>query len=91
MVKSAQDGLSVFVKENCFNRNPRFWASPFENYLIEQVYLIADGILSRMRSNALTFLDIREDMANLMSLFKKAATTNYEASQVNTSATAAFH
>ena len=78
MVKTARDGLKVFLKENSFCRYPRLWATPLQNYLIEQVYLTAEGLLGRMRTGNLNFLDVREDMANLMSLFGRTAEANSE-------------
>ncbi|XP_028968858.1 microtubule-associated serine/threonine-protein kinase 3-like [Galendromus occidentalis] len=82
MVSAARSDLSNFVRENSFSRRPRLWATPIENYLAEQVQLTAEGLLIRIQNDALTFLDVREDLANLLSLFERISDNDKDSAEV---------
>lgn len=50
--------------------------------MVEQVRLTASGLHRRIMSRKLTFLDVREDIANLVTLFEITRKDNRQAAQV---------
>ncbi|XP_022649557.1 serine/threonine-protein kinase KIPK1-like isoform X3 [Varroa destructor] len=81
LVKGTRDSFKMFLRHCSSQVTPRLLMTPMEYFLVEQVRLTAIAIYRRIMSQKLTFLDVREDLGNLMSLYDDTRSEHRQAAQ----------